>query len=321
MFEKASNAFCQLKAIERKKLNGTSKKIAPLIGASNFVKEMDSLIRSVSETNASVLLFGERGTGKRLIAQHIHFFASQNFGYFFEINCKSFNKEEILVAFDTVNKIVALDQRTTLFISFVDELPLDLQFELLNRIKSIREKGLNLKIISSVEQNLEEKVRDGSFRSDLFYQLNAVVLNVLPLRQRQEDIIPIAEYYLNQFKKKSGYEFEGFSDRAKKEMLSNFWIGNIDELVNSIQRGFIVGKLPVIKAEDLGITSNAAISAEEIESNLEDKSLKNALDNFKKEYVTKILEENGWNQTKTAKILGIQRTYVIRLINELQIRR
>lgn len=302
-------------------MNGTNSKIAPLIGSSSFTKEMDSLIRSVSETNASVLLIGERGTGKRLIAQHIHFFAAQSFGYFFEINCKSFNNDQVLVAFDTVSKIIAFDQRITLFISFVDEMTLELQKHFLQQIKLIREKGLNLKIICSVEKDLEEKIKDGSFLSDLFYQLNTVVLNVLPLRQRKEDIVPIAEYYLNQFKKKSGYEFEGFSENAKKEMTEYFWTGNVDELINSVQRGFIVGKLPVIKKDDLGIGTSSVISTEEIKAELNDRSLKNALDSFKKEYVTKVLEETGWNQTKAAKILGIQRTYVIRLINELQIRK
>lgn len=292
-----------------------------MIGASNFAKEMDSLIKSVSETNASVLLIGERGTGKRLIAQHVHFFAAQNFGYFFEINCKSFNKEEVLVALETVSTIAAYDQRITLFINFVNELPLDLQQEFLNRLKSIREKGLNLKVISSTENNLEENVKQGTFSADLYYQLNAVVLNVLPLRQRKEDILPIAEYYLKQFKNKSGYEFEGFTENARKEMTEYFWTGNIDELVNAVQRGFIVGKLPFIRSEDLGICSGVKVQTEEIKSDLNDKTLKNAMDTFKKEYVTKVLEETGWNQTKTAAILGIQRTYVIRLINELQIRK
>ncbi len=302
-------------------MKGTNKKIVPLIGNSNFAKEMESVIRSVSETNASVLLIGERGTGKRLIAQHIHFFAAQNFGYFFEINCKSFNKEEILVAFETVSKIAAFDQRITLFVSFVDEMPLDLQRNFLNLIKENHSKGINLKIVCAIENSLEEKIENGIFLADLFYQLNAVVLNVLPLRQRKEDILPIAEYYLEQFKKKSGYEFEGFSETAVTQMQNYFWSGNVDELINSVQRGFIVGKLPIIKNTDLGIGSDKSISANEIKADLDDKSLKNALEQFKKEYVTKILEENGWNQTKTAQVLGIQRTYVIRLINELQIRK
>ena len=162
--------------------------------------------------------------------------------------------------------------------------------------------------------NLDELVNTGNFSSELYYQLNAVVINVLPLRQRKEDIIPIANYYLNSFNQKSGYAFTDFTESAKEEMENYFWTGNADELINSIQRGFIVGKVPLINSEDLGIGIAAA-------SDTETKTLKEALDAFKKDYVTKVLQENGWNQTKTAKILGIQRTYVIRLINELQIRK
>ena len=105
-------------------------------------------------------------------------------------------------------------------------------------------------------------------------------------------------------------------------MLNHFWLGNADELINSVQRAFIVGQEPVIKAVDLGLESEASVeNFSPIETELDDKSLKSAVDLFKKEYVTKILEENGWNQTKTAQILGIQRTYVIRLMNELNIRK
>jgi len=297
------------------------KKIIPLVGNSSFTKEMESVIRSVSATNASVLLIGERGTGKRLIAQNIHFFASQNFGYFFEINCRSFSDENILAAFENVSKIAAFGQRITLFVASVNLILPEIQKHFLNLIKEIRKRGTNLKIICSAECSLEEKMREGQFDADLFYQLNTVVLNVLPLRQRKEDIIPIAEYYFNQFRKKSGYLFEGFSEDAKNLMLNHFWAGNADELINAVQKGFIVGQLPLIKSCDLGIDveKNVAKNVNEVE--LSDKSLKNALDTFKKEYVTKILEENGWNQTKTAAVLGIQRTYVIRLINELQIRK
>ena len=244
------------------------------------------------------------------------------FGYFFEVNCKSFNQNQILDAFETVNKLITYEQRITLFVSFVDELNAALQNAFLELIKKTSSKGLDIKIICSVESSLEERVNEGKFLSDLYYRLNAIVLNVLPLRQRKEDILPIAESYLKVFSKKSGYKFTNFSNTAKSAMLKHFWVGNADELINSVQRAFIVGEVPVIKAIDLGLENeNPVENSSPIETDLQDKSLKTAIDMFKKEYVTKILEENGWNQTKTAKILGIQRTYVIRLMNELDIRK
>lgn len=296
-----------------------NKNIPPFVGVSDFTKEMQTLIPNLSKNNASVLLIGERGSGKRLIAQHIHFSAAKSFGYFFEINCKSFSKDQILLSYETVNKLIAFDQRISLFISNVDELPLEFQSSLLELIKQTAQKGLDLKLICSSESSLEEKVQQGKILSNLYYRLNALILNVLPLRQRKEDIIPIAESYLNSFSKKSGYKFTQFSEGAKQALVNHFWIGNVDELINSVQRAFIVGEEPVINAVDLGFEE--AFTESVAETSLEDKSLKTAVDLFKKEYVTRILEENGWNQTKTARILGIQRTYVIRLMNELQIRK
>ncbi len=198
---------------------------------------------------------------------------------------------------------------------------LNVQKSFLELINQTTQKGMNLKIICSTENSLEGKVADGDFIADLYYKINAVTLNVLPLRQRKEDIIPIAESYLQVFSRKSGFNFESFSDDAKTVMLNHFWIGNADELINAVQRAFIVGKPPVIRDVDLGFSNDNAAVQTVVGSDTDDKTLKTAIDLFKKEYITKILEECGWNQTKAAKILGIQRTYVIRLINELQIRK
>ncbi|MCR4580830.1 MAG: sigma 54-interacting transcriptional regulator [Treponema sp.] len=298
-----------------------SKNLAPFVGNSNFVKEIKSLLPTLSSNNASVLLVGERGTGKRLIAQHIHFEAVKNFGYFFEINCKAFTYFQILESFETVEKLSSYNQKVTLFISFVDQLSAEAQERLLKLIKDFAQKNAQIKLITSTETSLDAKVAAGEFSSELYYRLNAVVLNVIPLRQRKEDIIPIAQSCREAFCKKSGYGFTQFSDSALAALENNFWQGNVDELFNAIQRAFIVGNPPVIKSSDLGFSAADSAIKNVTEVDLQDKSLKNALDTFKKEYLIKILEENGWNQTKTARVLGIQRTYVIRLMNELQIRR
>ena len=299
------------------------KKVTPFAGQSSFAKEISSLVQTLSCNNASVLLIGERGTGKRLIAQHIHFSAAGNFGYFFEINCRSFTEAQILAAFDTVSRLIAYDQKITLFVCYAERLTISLQKAFLELIKKIAEKKLNFRVILSVEKSLEDAVACGAFLPDLYCRLNSVVLNILPLRQRREDIIPIAESYLKSFSKKSGIEFTSFSEGAEKALLSHFWKGNADELINAVQRAFIVGEPPVISESDLGLKPSDADSAvtETVEGIGQDKSLKNAIDSFKKEYLTKILEENDWNQTKTAAVLGIQRTYVIRLMNELHIRK
>lgn len=300
-----------------------NKNIKSFVGDSSFAKEINTLIQTLSQNNASVLLIGERGTGKRLIAQHIHYSIAKSFGYFFEINCLSFNSQQILVAFETVNKLIAYDQRITLFVSYVDLMSVEMQKSFLELIENTTKKGLNVKIICSTETSIENKVQERSFLSDLFYKINTVTLNVLPLRQRKDDIILIAEDYLKTFSKKSGFRFERFSESAKNAMLNHFWSGNADELINAVQKAFIVGKPPIIRDVDLGFSNNSATSCGQniVNVNTEDKTLKTAIDSFKKEYITSVLEECGWNQTKAAKVLGIQRTYVVRLIGELQIRK
>ena len=222
-------------------------------------------------------------------------------------------------SFETVGQILKYNQPVTYFVGQVCCLESDLQNDLLSLINKYKNSDQKFRIISSTESSLEDKVALGTFLKDLYYKLNAVVLNVLPLRQRKEDIIPLALFYLESFRKRSGLDFERFSDEALKALSSAFFAGNIDELVNCIQRSFIVGKPPIISAPDLGFSSSLGMQKELAEGDFQDKSLKAAVDRFKKEYITRILEENGWNQTKSAKILGIQRTYVIRLINELNI--
>ena len=302
------------------------KKVTPFVGQSTFAKEMSTLVQTLAGNNASVLLIGEKGTGRRLIAQHIHSAAgkSSDAGYFFEINCRSFTEAQVIESFETVNRMVSYGQKVTLFVSFADILTRIAQTAFLDLLKKQAEKNLNLKIICAAERPIEEAVSSGVFLSELYARLNAVVLNVPPLRQRKEDIIPIAQAYLNRFSKKSGLGFTEFSEGAKAAMLGCFWQGNADELINAVQRAFIVGNPPVINESDLGFINGTPAVGETVEAVGKDggeKSLKTAVDAFKREYIIRILSENGWNQTKAAAVLGIQRTYVIRLMNELHIDR
>ena len=142
---------------------------------------------------------------------------------------------------------------------------MNIQNAFLELLKKAEEKPLNLKVITSVEAPLEEAVAEGKFLSSLYCRLNSVVLNFLHLRQRKEDILPIAELYLSKFSKKSGLKFTAFSENAKKAMLEHFWQGNADELINSVQRAFIVGEIPVINESDLGFASENSTVTETAE--------------------------------------------------------
>lgn len=303
------------------KIDLSVSKVTPFLGKSKFAEEVRDLIKTVSKNTASVLLIGERGTGKRLFAENVHALYSNILKDFFVINCRISESETDKVISRIISSVKQDSKNIkTLFIESLDCCSIDLQQKILSLLKFIRSESVKVKIISSSEKNLESSLNDGTLITELYCYLNSVTLNFIPLRSRVEDIPVLAEYYFQYFTKKSGLTFNGYSQQAIDGMNENYWIGNIDELINAVQRAFIIGRNDVINLSDLGINTEVNVASQVAGESFSDKSLKNAIDSFKREYITKILEENGWNQTKTAAILGIQRTYVIRLINELEIR-
>ena len=290
-----------------------------LAGESQFVAELKKISMVLCKNNASVLLKGEKGTGKRQFALLVHLQGKNNPEDFFEHNCRVYSEHETERFFDLVSQLPSFDfLGKTIFISNVDNLSAVLQEKLLVLLRTTREEQKNLRFIFSTEVNLEDKIEQGVFSNDLYCLMSSVPVNMIPLRQRKDDILPIANYYFAKLSTVSGVGFKGFSEEALEVMKNYFWPGNIAELKNAVERAFIVGEPPYIKTSDMALGSEGGLPSVETG---EDKTLKTAVNAFKKAYVTKILEENNWNQTKAAKVLGIQRTYVIRLIDELQIRK
>ena len=290
-----------------------------LAGESQFVAELKKISMVLCKNNASVLLKGEKGTGKRQFALLVHLQGKNNPEDFFEHNCRVYSEHETERFFDLVSQLPSFDfLGKTIFISNVDNLSAVLQEKLLVLLRTTREEQKNLRFIFSTEVNIEDKIEQGVFSNDLYCLMSSVPVNMIPLRQRKDDILPIANYYFAKLTTVSGVGFKGFSEEALEVMKNYFWPGNIAELKNAVERAFIVGEPPYIKTSDMALGSEGGLPTVETG---EDKTLKTAVNAFKKAYVTKILEENNWNQTKAAKVLGIQRTYVIRLIDELQIRK
>ena len=290
-----------------------------LAGESQFVAELKKISMVLCKNNASVLLKGEKGTGKRQFALLVHLQGKNNPEDFFEHNCRVYSEHETERFFDLVSQLPSFDfLGKTIFISNVDNLSAVLQEKLLVLLRTTREEQKNLRFIFSTEVNIEDKIEQGVFSNDLYCLMSSVPVNMIPLRQRKDDILPIANYYFAKLSTMSGVGFKGFSEEALEVMKNYFWPGNIAELKNAVERAFIVGEPPYIKTSDMALGSEGGLPTVETG---EDKTLKTAVNAFKKAYVTKILEENNWNQTKAAKVLGIQRTYVIRLIDELQIRK
>lgn len=172
-------------------------------------------------------------------------------------------------------------------------------------------------------------VKNQLFRENLYYLLNVLPMNIPPLRKHTEDIFPLAQYFLEYFSRENKKKIEGFSSEVLELLTGYEWPGNISELKNSVEQACIRCSSVLLGASDfVGLNSIKNVAKEknvqaQIEvSNLnDDKTLKTALNEFKKEYIKKILKEQNWNQTATARVLDVQRTYVSKLIADLGISR
>jgi Nif-specific regulatory protein len=211
----------------------------------------------------------------------------------------------------------------TIFLDEIGDLPLALQAKLLRVIqeKTFEKVGsdtsvtVNVRILAATNKDIEAQVEKGEFRSDLYYRLNVLPLYIPPLRQRPEDIPELADFFLAKFMRETKKQFEGFSREAMEAMLTYSWPGNIRELENCIERACVIGKRKWIGQEDLFLKTGPVMP----ETETGDRNLKTAINVFKSHFIRKVLEANNWNQTETARALDIQRTYLSRLIKELDI--
>ena len=316
---------------------------------SSVMLDLVNTLNEVAQTNISVLILGESGVGKELFAEQLHLKSDRSDKPFVQVNCAALSPQ--LLESELFGHVKgaftnAVSNRTgrfeaadggTIFLDEVGELPLDLQGKLLRvlqaksfeRVGSSETISVDVRIVAATNRDLEAMVQDGTFRQDLFYRLNVLPLHVPPLRNRKADIEPLATFFCHKFSGEVKKNFVGFSEDALKTLHAYYWPGNVRELENTIERACVLGKPPIIRADDLrlqstGITSQPGSQQSDIVYDLDlsgdDRSLKTAVNKFMRAYITRILEETSWNQTEAGKILGIQRTYVSRLLNELHIR-
>jgi Nif-specific regulatory protein len=307
-----------------------------LIAKSPLILEKLEIVSRVAKTDSSVLILGESGVGKELFAEQIHLQSARSKEAFVRVNCAALPeglleselfghvKGAFTSAIQTRKGRFELADGGTIFLDEIGDLPLKLQAKLLRviqqktfeKVGSDRSVTVNVRILAATNKDIEDLVEKGEFRSDLYYRLNVLPLYIPPLRQRPEDIPELAQFFLKKFNREIKKSFTGFAENAMETMLSYSWPGNIRELENCIERACVIGKDVLIQSEDLLLKhANAVI----VNENNSDRNLKTALNLFKTRYIRKILEENDWNQTETAKALDIQRTYLSRLIKELNI--
>lgn len=305
------------------------KDIDEIVGESKYILNLKNVISSVVCNSSSVLLYGKEGTGKKLIAKTIYALSNNdNSVCFCNFDCKNnfySSFEDFNLDFKKFSKLIP---SFIFYFEDIEKLDINFQRELCSFIKSA---PLNYKFIYSSSVLLEDLVEQEKFDSELFFVISAVLINTVSLQQHSEDIPFLIDYYFNKLNNDRGGVLNPISDEIKMKLQNMVWHGDVKELKFTIEKAFLSSNNSYLTLKDFGLNevvdSTVAgfvqnqLSAVNYANSLNDFSLKTAIDNFKKDYVTRILEENNWNQTKTSKILGIQRTYVIKLMNDLNIKK
>jgi transcriptional regulator with PAS, ATPase and Fis domain len=294
-----------------------------LIGACDGMREVFRKIEKVARADVSVLITGETGTGKELIARELHKRSGRQKAPFVVINCgaipESLLESELFghVKGAFTGAIATRPGRFqaahggTLFLDEIGEMPLHLQVKILRalqerqvtKVGDNKPDNVDIRVLAATHRNLEQMVRDQTFREDLFYRLNVVQLHLPPLRERGEDVVVLASYLLEKFGVEFDKKLKGFSPKALTAIRRYTWPGNVRQLENRLKRAVVLCDRPQIGPEDLDITT------EDLEDIL---PLSDALERFRRRYIDEALERNGGNRTKTARELGVDPRTIFR---------
>jgi DNA-binding NtrC family response regulator len=305
---------------------------ASIVGTSSAMKRVYDLIDRVAASEASVLVFGQTGTGKELIARAIHEQSPRASKPFVAINCAavpaSLIESELFGhakgAFTDAKAdrkgLFQLAQGGTLFLDEIGELPIDMQPKLLRALqeRKVRPVGSNTeipfdaRIVSATNRNLEDEVFHKRFREDLFYRLNVVQLDLPALRSRGRDVLELAQHFLVQFSTRSGRERPLLLSHAAAEKLMAYeWPGNVRELENSMERAVALARLDEVAVDDLPERVRA-YQTTHFTVPVDDTAEMITLDELERKYITRVLKLVGDNKTRAAQILGVDRRTLYR---------
>jgi DNA-binding NtrC family response regulator len=298
-----------------------------IVGESASIKKVFELIDNVANGDTTVMIRGESGTGKELIAKAIHNKSGRRFFPLVTLNCGGL-PEGVLESelfghergaftgahYRRKGKLELADGGT-LFLDEIGNIDRKTQLDLLRVIetKQFTRVGGNeiikvdFRIISATNRNLEEAVKEGIFREDLFYRLNVFTIDVPPLRERDNDVLLLSEYFLNKYAQSLGKPFVSFSHDALGKIKCYSWPGNVRELENAIERAVVVGTPPEIKAKDFPIVTQEASNTTGVQAG--------SLEAVEREHIIKILELQSWNISRSAEVLKIDRAT---LYNKIQ---
>jgi len=304
-----------------------------IIGKSAVMKEMLARAAQVARTDSTVLITGETGTGKELLARDIHKLSARKERPLVTVNCASlpptlieselFGREKgaYTGAMTRMAGRFEVADGSTIFLDEIAELPLDLQCKLLRvieegafeRLGSTRTIRVNVRIIAATNRDLSQEVLRGAFRRDLFYRLNVFPIHVPPLRERTEDIPPLVWAFVRQFEKKMGKQVEKIPQRSMDALQSSVWPGNVRELRNVIEHAMIV-----TRSRTLEVTAPSVKSAQLSDNN------ELALEAAERRHIVAALQRSGWRLAGSggaAEVLGLKRTTLQSKMKKLGIER
>ena len=289
-----------------------------IIGNSKSVQKVLEIVGSVAASDASVLITGESGTGKELIARAVHRNSDRRYKPFVAVSIGALpdtmveselfghEKGSFTGASHAHMGRFELADGGTLFLDEIGEMSSKVQVDLLRvleekacyRLGGNRKIHTSVRVIAATNRVLKKSIVEGTFREDLYYRLNVVGIHLPPLRERGDDVLLLAEYFLKKFCMKMNKKKEGFSPEVVKLFLRYKWPGNIRELENAIERAVVVGKEPLVQLQDMPFCDDQKFPEEKDALSLK---------GVEKKHILKVLNETGWNVTQSAHLLEIDR--------------
>ncbi|HEY5921309.1 MAG TPA: sigma 54-interacting transcriptional regulator [Kofleriaceae bacterium] len=294
-----------------------------IVGTSPPMQQVFRKVEKIAPTDISVLITGETGTGKELIAREVHNRSPRAGKPFITINCgaipENLLESELFghvkgsftgAVANKQGKFQAADGGT-LFLDEIGEMPIELQVKLLRaiqekvvfRVGDTRPETCDIRILAATNRDLEKEIAGGRFREDLYYRLNVVNVELPPLRVRGDDVLVIARYLLSRYSREYDAKVKGFSPNAAVAIRKHNWPGNIRELENRIKKAIVLCESTVIGPDDLGLTGDVLPQI---------LTLADAKEKFQREYINEVLALNNGNRTKTARDLGVDPRTVFR---------
>lgn len=315
-----------------------------IIGQSEAIRRVDEEIERAASTDATVLIRGESGVGKELVARAVHYNSPRRERAFVCLNCAAL-AEDLLAselfghergAFTgatdrKIGKFEAAD-RGTLMLDEIGEMSLGIQAKFLRvleghpfeRVGGNKPVRVNVRVIAATNRDLERDVAEGRFRRDLFFRLRVVELIVPPLRDRTEDILELADFFLDKFKTETGRRIDCFTQAARDRLVGYSWPGNVRELKNVVERAVVLCRAQEIDVNDLLLSRLSVPEDEDREEKTATSSEKfspASLADLERIHILETLRHTEWNKSRTASILGIERSTLDRKIRRYKIRR